>query len=169
MSAGSALLSRDVVEKIVWDILHSRYYVYWSPDPRKGSLKKKIAPKKSLAIVVMDPTKPFPTVEFEKAILCETGLWVDNDFTAREIAFKKAEQSWRTEKDTLVIQTQLPHLWVKGDVKHAGGIFRDGIALGVSGLHWQEDQALAEEIVAKIKEYCITKSREIQKQDINFV
>jgi hypothetical protein len=161
MNAESALLNSYVVSKIVWDILHLRYYVYWSGGlSGQSALKRKTAPK-YLAVTVMNPARPFPIVDFDQAIMCETGFWYTNDFETVNIARKKAEQSWRTEKDTLVIQTQFPHLWVKDDVKWAGGIFRDGIALGVSGMHWQEDQRLGEEIASAIKEYCITESRRI--------
>jgi len=155
----SALLSRDLVERIVLKVVHALL----------GEAKPW-----NLYVVVMDPTKPYLLVKFRDAIMFEGAFSLNSVASAaavetKAIALKKAELSWRTEKDTLVIQMQLPHLWIRGDVTYPGGIFRDGIAVGVSGLHWQEDQALCEEIVAEIKKFCIGQSRELQKENVKFV
>ncbi|HEX6735300.1 MAG TPA: hypothetical protein VF096_10840 [Azonexus sp.] len=106
-----------------------------------------------LYIVIMDPgLRPGP-VPFESAILHEHGFgerdrW-DADYAA--MARAKARSSWLSGMDSHRLQQSSPHLLRNGDTLLAGGIWLDGIVVGVSGAFPCYDEVYAMTIAVSLR------------------
>lgn len=67
-----------------------------------------------------------------------------------EVAQKKAELAHRTRKSTGEVVALSPWELQPGDYTYPGGVYQDGIAIGVSGV-----ESFADELIAKILLACI--------------
>lgn len=106
-----------------------------------------------LYIVIMDPGLNPDRCSFSEAVLHEHSvgdrrLW-DADYAA--YARAKAALSWRLKCDTHKVQNELPHLLVDGDTLLAGGVWVDGLTVGVSGAEAAYDVAFATTIAANLR------------------
>ena len=68
-----------------------------------------------------------------------------------KIASGKATLALQTELDTRVVIEQAPHLLIGDDPLFIGGIYRHGIAIGVSGLREEDDERVALKIYEALK------------------
>jgi hypothetical protein len=99
-----------------------------------------------LYVVVMDPSRPPGSCEFEQAILAEQGFgkpraeW-DADYAG--YARAKARLAWRTGRDSHAVRALSPHLLARDDTPLWGSVCVDGIAVGVSGAEPEFDEALS--------------------------
>jgi len=134
----SAILDRDMAKQAVRTVGMAF----------KGMLEERFLNRNALHVVVLDPTRRYGgPYTFAQAILyeesfgepCEKWEWQFDEF-----ARAKAMLSWRTGMDTHLVQQRFPHLYAEGDIKFGGGVFRDGIVVGVSGVQWYFDQMFAE-------------------------
>jgi hypothetical protein len=70
----------------------------------------------------------------------------------RDFAFAKARAAWRTQMDNHMMLLR-PELIQVGDFKFHGGIYRDGLAMGLSGLKTADsDLTVCNEFIAAIKD-----------------
>ncbi len=99
-----------------------------------------------LYVVVMDPSRPAGSCEFEQAVLAEQGFgkpraeW-DADYAG--YARAKAKLAWRTGRDSHAVRALSPHLLRRDDTPLWGSVCVDGIAVGVSGAEPEFDEALS--------------------------
>lgn len=98
----------------------------------------------ALHVVVMDPAALPGHAAFEDAILHEASFgdrerW---DWDYARAARAKARLAWETGRDGVEVQRLAPHLLRRGDTRLEGGVWLDGIAVGVSGAHAWFDEAL---------------------------
>ncbi|MGE5469874.1 MAG: hypothetical protein ACM3X0_03635 [Bacteroidota bacterium] len=103
-----------------------------------------------LHVVIMDPTQLPGQTAFEDAILHEQtfGPTTPPDADYAAFALAKARTSWRLGVDSRVVQHLSPHLLRAGDTLLAGGIWRNGIVVGVSGAFAHYDEVYATTIAA---------------------
>lgn len=104
-----------------------------------------------LHVVIMDPGRPPGQAAFTDAILHErafaaTAAAADADYAA--FARAKALTSWRLGIDSRAAQKLAPHLLRVGDTLLAGGVWRHGIVVGVSGAFEHYDEVYATCIAA---------------------
>lgn len=102
--------------------------------------------RRDLHVVVMDPGKPWGdgAWSFSEAILYEESVgdvrkW---KYDYQAIARGKAKVAWRHQADSRQVVALMPHLLTWDDVRLPGGIFRDGIAVGTSGVQSFFDEAI---------------------------
>lgn len=94
-------------------------------------------------IVVLDPAFPIGIVpapiELWHGVLGEQNPknWPEGR-PYRDFAFAKARAAWRTQMDNHMMLLK-PELIQVGDFKFPGGIFRDGLAAGLSGFKTADD------------------------------
>ena len=121
----------------------------------RGMKHENFLNRNALHIVVLDPSKYFGSCGFfEQAILYEESFGAPREEWERpfdEFARAKAMLSWRTGMDTHLVQQRFPHLYNEGDITFGGGVYRDGIVVGVSGVQWFFDQMFAELTVSACK------------------
>lgn len=86
--------------------------------------------------VVLNPTDPAGPPLF-------TGILGDGAEFA-EYAEAKARVALRTGYDTTTMRDLVPHLYQPGDIKWPGGVLRDGLAMGFSGIQGEYDQMVCE-------------------------
>ena len=113
----------------------------------RGMLHENFLNRNALHVVVLDPTRRYGPSTFAQAILYEESFGEPREkweWQFDEFARRKAAVSWRTEMDTHLVQQRFPHLYAEGDIKFGGGVSRDGIVVGVSGVQWYFDQMFAE-------------------------
>lgn len=106
-----------------------------------------------LYIVILDPGLRPGEVSFEEAILHEQEFgdrerW-DADYAA--FARAKARSSWLAGMDTSCLQQFSPHLLCDGDSLVAGGVWLDGIVVGVSGAFPLYDEVYATTIATYLR------------------
>ncbi len=104
-----------------------------------------------LHVVIMDPGRPPGQAAFADAILYErafaaTASTPDADYAA--FARAKAHTSWRLGTDSRAVQKLSPQLLRVGDTLLAGGVWRQGIVVGVSGAFEHYDEVYATTIAA---------------------
>lgn len=119
-----------------------------------GMLQENFLVRNALHVVVLDPTKHFDPNGFYAAILYEESFGAPREEWERpfdEIARGKALVSWRDGKNSHLVQQEYPYLYNEGDIKFGGGVSRDGIVVGVSGVQWYFDQMFAEVTVSACK------------------
>src|SRR3989344_5507137 len=112
----------------------------------RGMLHENFLNRNALHVVVLDPSKYFGSCQFEQAVLYEESFEKSRGWERPfdEFARDKALISWRTGMDTHLVQQRFPHLYNEGDITFGGGVSRDGIVVGVSGVQWYFDQMFAE-------------------------
>lgn len=98
----------------------------------------------ALHVVMMDPGARPGARRFEDAILYEASFgdrerW---DWDYARAARAKARLAWETGRDGAAVQALAPHLLRRGDTRLEGGVWIDGIAVGVSGARGWFDEAL---------------------------
>ena len=98
-----------------------------------------------LYVVVMDPARPPGAAPFEQAILYEHAVGDRSKWDADYDAFAraKARLSWRTGRDSHLVQTLHPQLLVRGDTRLWGSVSLDDYVVGVSGAQPWFDEAFA--------------------------
>jgi len=132
----------------------------------RGMKHENFLNRNALHIVVLDPSKYFGSCGFfEQAILYEESFGAPREEWERpfdEFARAKAMLSWRTGMDTHLVQQRFPHLYNEGDITFGGGVYRDGIVVGVSGVQWFFDQMFAELTVSACKALSIQRMIDVQ-------
>lgn len=63
----------------------------------------------------------------------------------------KARVALRTGYDTTTMRDLMPHLYQPGDIKWPGGVLRDGLAMGCSGIQGEYDQMVCEWFASTVK------------------
>ena len=106
-----------------------------------------------LYIVVMDPALGPADADFDAAVLIEHAIgdrarW-DADYAG--FARAKARLSWVGGADTSALQAQHAHRLREGDSLLGGGVWLDGIVVGVSGAFAWYDEAFALCIAAQLR------------------
>ena len=106
-----------------------------------------------LAIVVLDPGLSPADASFDSAVLLEHTIgdrqrW-DADYTT--FARAKARLSWESGQDTQRLQALGAHRLRTGDSVLGGGVWLDGIVVGVSGAFPWYDEAFALAIAANLR------------------
>jgi hypothetical protein len=112
------------------------------------------AKRQALHVTILDGVVPFEDTAagFKNALrfdrVAVKDAWVvDYETNART----KARMSWRARMDTLTLITVCPTHLQHADSKYAGGVWRDGVVVGVSGVEQYFDHMIA----AIIAEACI--------------
>lgn len=106
-----------------------------------------------LYIVIMNPGRRPGQVAFEEAILHEHSFGERRRWDADYAAFAraKARSSWLSGMDSYRLQQLSPHLLCDGDSLLAGGVWLDGIVVGVSGAFPCYDEVYASTIAAFLR------------------
>ena len=99
------------------------------------------------AIVVLDPANPAGEPLF-------VGRVGDDPGPFPEYATAKARLALRTGCDTTRLRDEFPHLYQAGDIKWPGGIVRNGLALGFSGVQGEFDQMICEWFASAVQAIC---------------
>lgn len=68
-----------------------------------------------------------------------------------EWAVAKARLAHRVQMDTTSLRHDLAHLYRPGDIKWPGGVWRDGLAVGFSGVEGEYDVMIAEWFISAVK------------------
>lgn len=110
----------------------------------QAAAQKRQVKRGQLYIVVMDPCLTFGSgVRFEEAILAESG-WGPAEEKYQQVAFQKAEVSWRTGLPSLLVQQMYPHLLTHGNTKWGGSWVHQGIVVACSGVEEYMDQLFSQ-------------------------
>lgn len=119
-----------------------------------------------LSIVVLDPGLVAGDVPFEQAILYEHALGERAQWDADYAAFAraKARVSWEHGCDAQRVQSTLPHALHAGDTLLWGGVWLDGIVVGVSGAFPWYDEAFALAVAANLR--ALAKRRHAEAVDL---
>jgi len=99
------------------------------------------------AIVLLNPATP----DGEPLFRAHLG---DDPFDFYEYAEAKARVAQRTGHDTTNMRSDYPHLYQAGDIKWPGGIFREGLAVGFSGVQGEYDVMIGEWFVSAVRAIC---------------
>lgn len=113
---------------------------------KAGLLKRQI-----LVIDVADPTTGEKMYSF---VVCLKNNEGQQRFEV--LARKKCELAHQTGMDTAKVVGKCPHLLAENDVKYPGGVNRDGIIVGCSGVEAYYDQMFAGMVAEAIKAICIS-------------
>ena len=98
-------------------------------------------------IVLLNPANPDGEPLFKASLDEAPGEW-------SEFAEAKARLVLRTGVDTTRLRTDMSHLYQPGDIKWPGGILRDGLAVGFSGVQGEYDEMIGEWFVAAVRAMC---------------
>ena len=126
-------LSRDLCES-AWNLIKPA--VTAAID--SGTFNKSVA-----GLAVLNPADPAGPPLFS-ATIGAGAQFVD-------YAADKARLALRTGIDTEQLRTLAPHLYRDGDIKWPGGVVRDGVALGFSGVQGIYDQMVCEWFIAALR------------------
>jgi hypothetical protein len=99
-----------------------------------------------LHLVIMDPSISPAEGAFEQAILHEESFGLDVsewDADYAEFARAKARLSWRTGRESHLLQTAQPFRLARGDTALWGSVVLDGLVVAVSGAEPAYDEALS--------------------------
>ncbi len=99
------------------------------------------------SVAILNPANPDGPVLF-------TADLTDEPRSFAEFAEAKARVSHRTGQDTTNLRSDFPHLYQPGDIKWPGGIHRNGLAVGFSGVEGEYDVMIAEWFVSAIRAIC---------------
>lgn len=125
---------------------------------QSGSVKRK-----DLHIVILDPTDGLLLYEQSFG---DSSRW---EHPYHLIARSKALVAMRTKADSITVQTHMPWKYREDETPYGGGVYRDGIVVGVSGVQWYFDQMFAEMIAAALKAFCIEKMQAELAKDEDFL
>lgn len=129
-------------------------------------MKSKSVKRKDLHIVILDPTDGLLLTEYSFG---DSSRW---EHPYHLIARSKALVAMRTKADSITVQTQMPWKYLRGEsgeTPYGGGVYRDGIVVGVSGVRWYFDQMFAEMIAAALKAFCLEKMQAELAKDEDFL
>lgn len=103
-------------------------------------------------VVILTPGVP-ETAGADSPVLYEESFGTPATWDADYAAFAraKARLAWRARRDSGCVPTVAPHLLQGGDTLLAGGIYLDGVAVGVSGMHGWFDEALASSVASFLR------------------
>ena len=95
-------------------------------------------------VVILTPGVP-ETAGADSPVLYEESFGTPATWDADYAGFAraKARLAWRARRDSGSVQALAPHLLQGGDTLLGGGVYVDGMAVGVSGMHAWFDEALA--------------------------
>jgi len=99
------------------------------------------------ALVILDPARP----DGPPLFMAHLG---DNPGDFPEYAEAKARVAQRTGHDTTNLRSDYPHLYQSGDIKWPGGILREGLAVGFSGVQGEYDVMIGEWFVSAVRAIC---------------
>ena len=130
-----------------------------------GLASRRIGDSGFLHIVVMDPGRPASEYAFQDAILYEHSVgdrtaW-DADYAL--YAKEKARVAWQHARSGHEVRACSPHLLRASDTGVWGGIWLDGIAVGVSGADPWFDEAIGYSIAANLR--AVAKKRALQRPE----
>lgn len=106
----------------------------------------------ALALVALDPVLLQGGHGADAAVLIEEGFGDQGSWDADYFghARAKARLSWDLGEDSRAAQTR-PHLLKAGDTLLTGGVYLDGLVVGVSGAHPWYDEAFAMSLAAMLR------------------
>lgn len=135
------------------------------PMMEAGLASRRIGESGFLHIVIMDAGRPATEFAFEEAILYEHSVgdrcaW-DADYAL--YAKEKARVCWRHARSGHELRACSPQLLRAGDTGVWGGIWLDGIAVGVSGADPWFDEAIGYSVAASLR--AIAKKRALQQPE----
>lgn len=150
---GSALAGRAAAKEAVDLAL---------PMIEKGIASRRLGESGFLYIVIMDPALGPADCGFEQAILYEYSVgdrdaW-DADYA--QYAREKARICWRARRNGHELRYMAPHLLRATDTGVWGGIWHEGIAVGVSGADPWFDEAVGTSIASLLR--AIAKKKALQ-------
>lgn len=99
------------------------------------------------ALVILDPAHPDGAPLFMAHLGDDPG-----DFP--EYAEAKARLAQRTGYDTTRLRADHPHLYQAGDIKWPGGVVREGLAVGFSGVQGEYDVMICEWFISTVRAMC---------------
>ncbi|MBB5213650.1 hypothetical protein [Parapusillimonas granuli] len=152
-TAGSALAGRAAAKEAV-DLA--------MPMIERGIASRRIGESGFLHIVIMDPALHPQDCRFEQAILYEHSVgdrdaW-DADYA--QYAREKARVCWRAQRNGHELRYIAPQLLRPTDTGVWGGIWHEGIAVGVSGADPWFDEAIGTSIASLLR--AIAKKKALQ-------
>jgi hypothetical protein len=95
-------------------------------------------------LVVLDPANLDGEPLFTAGIGEGAPEFIDN-------ALNKARVAAREQLDTSRLRQDYPHRYRAGDIKWPGGVYRDGVVLGFSGVQGEYDEMVCEWMVSAIR------------------
>jgi hypothetical protein len=144
-----------------------------------AAMENEIFKRPQMHIVVGDPgiivePKFFPFGEWKKGggILYEylIGNPEEFEYPYIEIARSKTHLSWLHKKSTRRIQSEMPHVLRNGDTQYFGSAYKDGLAVGASGVQADFDEMVAYWVLAACSALCQNeRSKGNIKNDGNFL
>lgn len=99
------------------------------------------------AVAILDPANPDGPPLFVAHLGDDPGDFV-------EYATAKARLAQRTGYDTTRLRFDHPHLYQPGDIKWPGGVIREGLAVGFSGVQGEYDVMICEWFISAIRALC---------------
>ena len=86
-------------------------------------------------------------------------------------AHRKAAQILRSGASSSLEMLHTPAAYHAGDFPHGGGVRYEGIIVGVSGVQWWMDQAIAQMIAALIHGFCLDtlQTRIVGNKSVTFI
>ena len=136
------------------------------PMIESGLASRRVGDSGFLHIVIMDPGRPATEYEFEEAILYERSAGGDPSTWDADYALyakEKARVCWRHARSGHEIRACSPHLLRATDTGVWGGIWLDGIAVGISGADPWFDEAIAYSVAASLR--AVAKKRALHRSE----
>lgn len=129
----------------------------------RRTMQSRSVKRKDLHIVILDPTDGLLLTEYSFG---DSSRW---EHPYHLIARSKALVAMRAKADSITVQTHMPWKYREDETPYGGGVYRDGIVVGVSGVQWYFDQMFAEMIAAALKAFCIEKMQAELAKDEDFL
>ncbi|HLU00862.1 MAG TPA: hypothetical protein VKZ70_14105 [Burkholderiaceae bacterium] len=135
------------------------------PMIQAGLESKRIGESGILHIVVMNPAARPQDCSFEAAILHEYSVGDRNAWDADYALYarEKARICWQYQRNGHEVRACSPHLLSTNHTGVWGGIWLDGISVGVSGADPWYDEAIAYAVAAAIR--AVAKQRALQQPE----
>jgi hypothetical protein len=108
-------------------------------------------------LAVLDPATPGGKPLFTAGIGEEGPKFI-------EFATAKARLAAREQIDTSRLRQDFPHRYRPGDIKWPGGVVRDGLAFGFSGVQGDYDEMICDWMAAAIRAICRIQFAEADKE-----
>ena len=155
-SAGSALADTSAAELAIDLVM---------PMIQAGMESRRIGESGFLYIVIMDPGRNRGDCSFEDAILHEHAVGDRSQWDADYALYarEKARVSWELQCNGHDARACSPHRLRATDTGVWGGVWLDGIAVGVSGADPWYDEAIGLSIAAALR--AVAKQRSLQIPD----
>lgn len=167
----SALLTEEMCQR-AWDVIFTAV---------EQAAHLNVTNKYAGVLVVLDPTLEYAPSLHAKDHYLFMKVIRRMDPKAdvyRDIAFAKAQLSWRTGRSSRDIQQNAPHLYQEpvnqdpGDVKWGGSIVREGLVVAFSGVEAVYDEWIAGMMADLLIAMCrheMTKPDGIMSSDNSFI